>query len=314
MSSSEMQDYIRQYGFGPFDTSDEEHLAEENAFRAEGGHAPTTLEESQAYAKHVEESGRAARDRAAAGMAPDTLGKAERAAAAGAYNNPWSKFYSSQLSQFSPHNNPFNTTNQDQARLEQERVIQDLQRQALGDPNSRSQQQLGQSYGQARAQQSSLGSTMRGQSAGAAMRGIQQGQQGIQRGFAGDQQMLMQQEQQAAQALLAQMLQQQQGQDIGQAGAMAGSQLQDEALNQAMQQFYTQGVIQQGLGDYQYGSDLARTRLGLDLDAQNLQSEQNKQAMQAGGTALSTLMQQGGSGGGFKKVDGQNSIMPDWDK
>lgn len=153
-------------------------------------------------------------------------------------------------------------TNQDQARLEQQRVIQALQQQARGDLNSLAQQQLQRGYGQARAQQSSLGSTMRGQGAGAAMRGIQQGQAGIQRGFAGDQQMLMLQEQQAAQALLAQMLQQQQGQDIGQAGAMSNTTLGSQGLDDAMRQFYVGGALGMDLAATERENAIERAKLG----------------------------------------------------
>lgn len=184
----------------------------------------------------------------------------------------------------------FQTGNQDQARLEQQRVIQALQQQARGDLNSLAQQQLQQGYGQARAQQSSLGSTMRGQGAGAAMRGIQQGQQGIQRGFAGDQQMLMLQEQQAAQAMLAQMLQQQQGQDITQAAGMAGGQLQGDALNQAMQQFYLGHGIQSALGREQLGIKKFLGDRGMNMQLQGLTDDLVRSGTQAVAAGAGTLM------------------------
>lgn len=212
----------------------------------------------------------------------------------------------------------FNAANQDQARAAQMRAIQDLQAQAAGSLGTQAQQQLAQGYGQAGAQQSSLGSTFRGQNAGAAMRGIQSGQQGVQRGFAGDQQMLKLQEQQAAQAMLAQLLAQQQGQDIGQANAMAQGQLQGDALNQAMRQFYTEGRVGRALGNYQYGSDYSRASLGLDLDAQDIADKRARDF--ARGTAsiagtLSTInsgapQQQNP----YRQVDGQDSIVPFDDK
>jgi hypothetical protein len=163
----------------------------------------------------------------------------------------------------------FQTANQDQARLEQQRVIQDLQLAARGDPNSRAQQQLQQGYGAAQSQQASLGSTMRGQSAGAAQRGIQAGQQGIQRGFAGDQQMLQVQEQQAAQAMLAQLLAQQQGQDISQATGMAQGVNQGNAMNEAMRQFYAQQGSGLNMEQGQIGAERAAAQRGFDLEGTN---------------------------------------------
>jgi len=175
----------------------------------------------------------------------------------------------------------FQTANQDQARLQQQQVIQDLQRQAAGDPNSQAQQQLQQGYGAAQAQQASLGSTMRGQSAGAAMRGVQAGQQGIQRGLAGDQQMLQVQEQQAAQQMLAQMLAQQQGQDITQATGMAQGINQGNGLNQDMQNFYTQNGLQTSLAREQRGREARLGSMGVDQAYADLATQAANQATQA---------------------------------
>lgn len=185
----------------------------------------------------------------------------------------------------------YQTANQDQARTQQTQVIQDLQRAAAGDPNSRAQQQLAQGYGAARAQQASLGSTVRGQSAGAAMRGIQQGQAGIQRGFAGDQQMLQLQEQQAAQAMLAQLLAQQQGQDITQAQGMANASLGAQGLNNAMQQFYAQQSLDTGLNREQTDWDRVLAQYGFDLESQNVANGLIRQGTQAAGSLLGTAAQ-----------------------
>jgi hypothetical protein len=190
----------------------------------------------------------------------------------------------------------FQTANQDQARLQQQQVIQDLQRQAAGDPNSLAQQQLQQGYGAAQAQQSSLGSTMRGQSAGAAMRSVQAGQQGIQRGLAGDQQMLQAQEQQAAQAMLAQLLAQQQGQDITQATGMAQGVNQGGALNEAMKQFYAQQGLELGLGREQRDKERQLTSLGLDQGYANLTKVAADRVVQAGAGLFGNLATSGGSG------------------
>lgn len=176
--------------------------------------------------------------------------------------NWWEKFFANGPAQVQMPT--FQTGNQDQSRLQQQQVIQDLQRLALGDRNSAAQQQLSNAYGAARSQQSSLGSTMRGQSAGAAMRGIQAGQQGISRTQAGDSQMLQLQEQQAAQAMLAQLLTQQHGQDITQATGMASGVNQGNAMNEAMRQFYTQGQLEAGLGREGRARDLRLSQLGVN--------------------------------------------------
>lgn len=229
----------------------------------------------------------------------------------------WSDYFKQQVS--AQGQRPavgFQTTNQDQARLEQQKVIQALQQQARGDLNSLAQQQLQQGYGQARAQQSSLGSTMRGQGAGAAMRGIQQGQQGIQRGFAGDQQMLMLQEQQAAQALLAQMLQQQQGQDIAQAGGMAQGALGSQGLDDAMRQFYFGSGIATDVANQQIQGERGRATLGFDLAGRDIQDRLNQQLMQmgAGAAGAAERIWSNSQQPGYRQVDGQDSIVPDWDK
>lgn len=188
----------------------------------------------------------------------------------------------------------FQTVNQEQARNEQQRVIQELQRQAAGDLNSLAQQQLRAGYGQAQAQQSSLGSTMRGQSAGAAMRGVQAGQQGIQRGFAGDQQMLKLQEQQAAQTMLAQLLSQQQSQDIAQATGMAHGVNQGNALDESMRQFYAAQGLQGAIGLEQRNREGRLAQLGVNQTYANLAQQSADQLTQAGATLLGGLATAGG--------------------
>ena len=203
--------------------------------------------------------------------------------------NYWSNFYQNGPNAVTMPQ--FQTGNQDQARLQQQQVIQDLQRQAAGDPNSLAQQQLQQGYGAAQAQQSSLGSTMRGQSAGAAMRGVQAGQQGIQRGYAGDQQMLQQQEQQAAQAMLAQLLAQQQGQDITQATGMANGQLQGNALEEAMNQFYAGQGSKFDVNRGDIGGGYNSAQMGFNLDRSKITNDLFNRGVQAGATGLSTWAQ-----------------------
>lgn len=233
--------------------------------------------------------------------------------------SPWDAYFAQGAAAPGMQMPGFNTANQDQARAAQMRAIQDLQAQAAGSLGTQAQQQLAQGYGQAGAQQSSLGSTFRGQNAGAAMRGIQSGQQGVQRGFAGDQQMLKLQEQQAAQAMLAQLLAQQQGQDINQANAMAQGQLQGDAMNQDMRQFYLGGAAQQGIGNYQYGADYLRSMYGLDLASRDLDTENRNRLIGAGagavGAATNIYRNSGNDlSGRYRQVDGQDSIVPIEDK
>lgn len=245
------------------------------------------------------------------GAAPVILPTTPQVHASAPLAPSWTDQYRRWAQGMSPARNPYSNINSEIARTQQQQVIQDLQKQAAGDMNSLAQQQLGSSYGQAQAQQASLGSSMRGQGAGAAMRGIQQGQQGIQRGFAGDQQMLKLQEQQAAQAMLAQMLAQQQQQDIGQAQGMAQGQLGAQGLNQGMQQFYTSGLIGGMLGDYQHDADKGRAALGFDLDAQDVTEARRRAAMNALATAGVTAANAYG-GGGSGDGDFQGPV-PKWE-
>lgn len=199
----------------------------------------------------------------------------------------WEKFLTN--GQMDIMGNPYNSTNSESDRVQQQRVIQELQAQASGNMNSQAQQQLGQGYQQARAQQSSLGSSIRGQSAGAAQRGIMQGQQGLQRGFAGDQQMLKLQEQQAAQQMMAQLLAQQQGQDVAQAGTMARGANTLSGLNQDMRQFYDQAGLAAALEREQREAERRRAAMNISNGYKDLTAGISTQAINAGGTALSTL-------------------------
>ena len=219
----------------------------------------------------------------------------------------WEQFY--QNGPASVQMPGFQTANQDQSRAYQQQVIQDLQRQAAGDPNSLAQQQLQQGYGAARSQQSSLGSTMRGQSAGAAMRGVQAGQSGIQRGLAGDQQMLQLQEQQAAQQMLAQLLAQQQGQDITQAQGMAGAQLGAQGLNNAMSQFYAQQGLNAGLNREQTDWDRVLAQYGFDLENAGVLKGLVNSGVGALGTASGVAGQ--AWGGGNSGGQSSQSIIDD---
>lgn len=210
-------------------------------------------------------------------------------------------------------------TDADMAREWQMQLVQDLQRQAAGDPNSRAQQSLTAGYGQARAGQSALGSATRGTGGAAGLRQGAQGAGNVQRGYVGDQQMLMAQEQQAAQAQLAQQLAQMRGLDAMQAQGMATNALGNQSLNDAMSQFYTAGGIQTDVAANQVAADRARAAAGFDLEGQNAQAALNGQIVQAGATGAGVASRFFGSGkgdtsSGYRQVDGEDSIVPDWDK
>lgn len=232
--------------------------------------------------------------------------------------NYWSDYFHNAAQQ--PINAAqFNTASQDQARLEQQRVIQALQAQAAGDPNSQAQQQLRNAYAGAQSQQSSLGSTMRGQSAGAAMRSIGRGQQDIARSLPGDQQMLQLQEQQAAQSMLAQMLQQQQQQDIAQAQGTAQGSLQGQGI---LSDYYRQlmgGALETGANKQQVTLGRGLAEAGFNLDANKINQQFYNDLMGAAQGATATAGTVYGnatkpSGSGYRQVDGSNSIVPEWDK
>lgn len=206
--------------------------------------------------------------------------------------------------------------NQDQARNEQARVIQALQAQARGDMNTLGQQQLAQGFQQAGAQQRSLGSSIRGTGGGAGLRAGMLGAADTQRGLVGQQEMLKLQEQQAAQAMLAQLLAQQQAQDVGLAGSMASGSLANQQLNQEMERFYG-GLAQAGdIYAYQRAADLERAQAGYDLEARDAEARNAARLAQAGATAAGAISRFGGGNNGdrFRQVDGQNSIVPLEDK
>ena len=214
----------------------------------------------------------------------------------------------------------YDTTLADQARGWQQALMQDLQRQAAGDSNSRAQQSLAQGYGTARAGQSALGSSIRGTGGGAGARAGLLGQGNVQRGYAGDQQMLMLKEQQSAQALLAQQLAQQRAQDLMQAQGGASNVMGNQALDNAMQQFYASGANQGNINRAQGMVSDRSTALGLNLNATDI-ADRNRRALEdkaigAGGTVAGAIASQIGRGSGtrYRQVDGVDSIVPEGDK
>lgn len=208
--------------------------------------------------------------------------------------DPWADFYSQQALGRGNLSLPgMALGNQDQARTEQARVIQALQAQAAGNMNTLGQQQLAQGFQRAGQQQQSLGSSIRGTGGGAGLRAGTMGAADVQRGLAGEQQMLKLQEQQAAQAMLAQLMAQQHAQDVGLAGSMAQGALAGQGLNQEMERFYGSGLTGQMLSGYQSRADMERAKLGFDLDAQDLESRRAAQYAQAAATAAAAYSNYG---------------------
>jgi hypothetical protein len=232
-------------------------------------------------------------------------------------NRYWSNFFAQGAQAPARAGIAYDTTNADAARGWQTQMMQDLQRQAAGDPNSRAQQGLTAAYGQARAGQSALGSGLRGTGGGAGLRAGAQGAGNVQRGYAGDQQILMTQEKQAAQAQLAAQLAQMRGQDAMQAQGAASNAMGNQSLNDAMQQFYVGGGIGADVASTQTAADRARATMGFDLEGKDIESQLLNRFGGAAATAGATGARFFGanrSGSGYRQVDGQDSIVPDWDK
>jgi hypothetical protein len=179
-------------------------------------------------------------------------------------------------------------------------MIQDLQQAAAGNPNSAAQKGLVSSYTDARAGQSALGSSLRGTGGGAGLRSGVAGAGNVQRGYEGDKSMLMNQEKETAQTLLAQQLAQQRAIDAAQAQGMAGNALGNQNLDDAMRQFYESQGLSFGVEQAQIRSDADRARLGFDLEAADTATRLSNKAVGAGATFLGTLGRQQQSSGSVK--------------
>jgi hypothetical protein len=101
--------------------------------------------------------------------------------------------------------------------------------------------------------------------------------------------MLQLQEQQAAQAMLAQMLAQQQGQDITQAQGMAQGTLGSQGMDDAMRQFYLGGGVGQDLASTQRDNDAARAAMGYQDQQSALTNQLFNAGVGAGAGALGTI-------------------------
>lgn len=188
---------------------------------------------------------------------------------------------------------PYDTGLQDQARAQQEAVIQALLRQAQGDKDSIAQQQLRQST---RAGQGQLAgaAAARGNfgGSGAAMRQVRSAQGAMSRESIDSSRLLMLQEQKAAQALLSQLYGTQQGQDLMSALGLS----QNELANLGLDDRYMQGMLGLGAADAvsrdRAESDYLLYQTGLDLDRQRAARGELNNFLSAGGSALQTYFNQ----------------------
>lgn len=231
----------------------------------------------------------------------------------------WSEWNKNQYKNASRPDVVLDDMGREYARNQQEAFIQQLHRLAQGDPNSLAQQQLRQStqmaQGQvggalaARGNLGGAGATMR--QAGAVQGAI--GRMGTDQG-----RVLQMQEQAAAQQALAQALAAQRGQDVGQANMMSDAALKNAALNDALQQFYFGSGMRYDVNRAQQDLEGARAELGFGLENQRLDDRFNSWLAQgaagASGAASRAWANSNPSSSGYRTVDGQNSIVPEWDK
>ena len=225
----------------------------------------------------------------------------------------WSNYFRDRAQNTPQFQNPYRTGNMEQARLEQQRVIQELQRLANGDMS-----QLNASYDQARGNVAALGGMRRNSGAGATMRNIATQQAGMSAQQAGDAAVLQRQQELAAQQAMQQLYGQMSAQDAAQARGMSDAELAATGLNDAMAQFYLGAGIGTDISNQQLQGDLGRASLGFDLESRDINDRLYQQLMQMGGSAAATASSiygsQSPSSSGYRQVDGQNSIVPEWDK
>lgn len=205
---------------------------------------------------------------------------------AGYGTNPWAEYFRN-YQNFKPVQ--YQSGLPDESRNRQEALIQDIQKQAQGDPNSYAQQQLRKSTEAAQAQQMSLASTMRGQNAGAAMRQGAYGAAGVGRGLAGNQALLMLQEQQAARAQLEQLLAQQRGQDIQQESDRAAAIKAGRDLLDSGTLFKIGSEADVAAADASRLNRDLLTQMGLDLESEKANADIRAKALEGGGTFLADL-------------------------
>jgi hypothetical protein len=183
----------------------------------------------------------------------------------------------------------YNSQLADQQRQNQMEQIQRLQRQAQGDPESRAQKSLMAANKSAQDQQLSIASSLRGQTAGAALSSAREGAQNIERGLGNDQRMLYVQEQQDAQGRLGNALNQLRQQDLQQYQDRSNFAANEQQLRDQQNQFGLAGGINQAQWWSQQQRDQERVNQGLQAQSQANQDAFNQQLIGAAGGAAGTL-------------------------
>lgn len=187
-------------------------------------------------------------------------------------------------------------SNSEQARGWQQQLVQDLFKQASGSLDTRAQQSLAQNTQNAAAQQQALGSSIRGAGGGAGLRAGSMGAGNVERGLAGQQQMLKTQEQQQAQSALAALYAQMRGMDQSQAQAGANVALQNQSLLNDWLYGREQQSAQGGMQNEQQQAEAIRALLGIQQNYTDWANQMAAKGIQAGATLFGTLSQSGGSG------------------
>lgn len=206
----------------------------------------------------------------------------------------WQNFFATDKS--GPSAVGYDTTNSEQARGWQQQLVQDLYKQASGSLDTRAQQSLAQNTQNAAAQQQALGSSIRGAGGGAGLRAGSMGAGNVERGLAGQQQMLKTQEQQQAQSALAALYAQMRGMDQSQAQAGANVALQNQSLLNDWLYGREQQSAQGGMQNEQQQAEAIRALLGIQQNYTDWANQMAAKGIQAGATLFGTLSQSGGSG------------------
>lgn len=171
-------------------------------------------------------------------------------------------------------------------RQEQLRMIQQLEMAAMGDPNSRAQQQMRDIYGQQRSQISSGISGARGVAAGAAQEMIQRNRAAADQAYNLDSRALMSQEQLRAQLALLTELGYLGDQDIN----AASSQMDSEIKRRALTDDWLKFGVTRGYEKTQADADLQIAKLralaGLDTTTQTYNAQDARRIAEAAGSAI----------------------------
>jgi len=229
--------------------------------------------------------------------APFNSSTSEVTIALNAAANPWAQYGLDEMQRASSRGNiSFDNANEQQSRLAQDALIQQLHGLASGDRSgSRAQQELAQNQalmsGNAAGLAASRGNFGGG---GAAMRQARQQQQGIAAAGTDAAMALQAQEQATARALLNQLYAGQHGLDINSAARAADIGTQSKGLNQNYALASAQGALTNQLNAWQTQSDLAAAKLKDKYEQEKLDRSYINSGIQATGALLGTAYNMSG--------------------